>query len=344
MAYFANPITYGGKQPTAEDLKAKMLLEPPTEQLDLKTLGFQIQEGIKSSTTDYSLTAARKVTRRDTGCGSWTPTGDLLTMGSNTIVVWPLKIELEECADRYDGTILELAKKKGHATDNDLTGTVLEEIVREALSPVVYEDMLRILFLGDRTAASADYNQIDGLRKQLLAKATAGKVTKGAAIVAADIEDDDSGPTAAIKVLEDLHKKQSKKLKNVARANKAYYVDENLYDQVEMAYINYGKGTTVLESGKVQLFSGVDDIRYRGIIVKKLPTYFQYASEDLPAGQSPHLAFLTVPTNIIVAMDQESDLSEITMWYGIKERLNYTRVLYRLGTGFAFDAMIVFAI
>ncbi len=344
MAYFVNPITYGGKQPTAEDLKAKMLLEPPVEQLDLKTLGFQIQEGIKSTTTDYSLTAARKVTRRDTGCGTWTPTGDLLTMGSNTITVWPLKIELEECADRYDGTILELAKKKGHATDNDLTGTVLEEIVREALSPVVYEDMMRVLFLADRTSADADYNQIDGMRKQLIAKAAAGKVVRGSNIVAATIADDDDGPTAAMAVLEDLHKKQPAKLKNVARGNKAYYVDENLYDQIEMAYINYGKGTTTLESGKTQLFSGVDEIRYRGTIVKKLPQYFQYASEDLPDGQSPHLAFLTVPTNVIVAMDQESDLAEITMWYEIKLRLNNTRVLYRLGTGFGFDSLVVFAI
>jgi hypothetical protein len=343
MAYFVNPITYGGKQPTAEDLKAKLLLEPPYEQLDLKTLGFQIQEGIKSSTVDYSLTAARKVTRRDSGCGTFTPTGDLLTMGSNTINVWPLMIQLQECADRYDGTILELAKKKGHATDNDLTGTVIEEIVREALSPVVYEDALRILFLGDRTSADVNYNQIDGLRKALLAKNTAGKVTKGAAINATTIADDDDGPAAAIAVLEDLYKKQSAQLKNVARANKAFYVDEQLYDQVEQAYINYGKGTTVLESGKVQLFSGVDEIRYRGILVKKLPQYFQWASQDL-SGQSPHLAFLTVPTNIIVAMDAESDLAEITLWYDIKDRYNYTRVLYRLGVGFGFDSLIVFAV
>jgi hypothetical protein len=99
----------------------------------------------------------------------------------------------------------------------------------------------------------------------------------------------------------------------------------------------------VLESGKTQLFSGVDEIRYRGIIVKKLPQYFQYMDTDFPA-LSPHLAFLTVPTNIIVAMDQESDLAEITMWYDIKLRTNNTRVLYRLGTGFGFDALIVFAI
>lgn len=345
MAYFVNSITYGGKQPTAEDLKAKMLLEPPVENLDLKTLGFQIQEGVKSSTVDYSLSAARKVTKRDTGCGSWVPTGNLLTMGSNTITVWPLMIQLDDCADRYDGTILEAAKKKGHATDNDLTGTVLEEIVREALSPVVYEDALRIMFLGDRASANTDYNQVEGLRKTLLAKATGGTVTKGNAIVAATIEDDEAGPAAAMAVLEDLYKKQSKKLKNVAKANKAFYVDENLYERIEEARIQYGSNSNgaALESGKTELFNGVDQIKYRGILVKKLPTYFQYASEDFPAS-SPHLAFLTVPTNIIVAMDQESDLAEITMWYDIKDRLNYTRVLYRLGTGFGFDSLIVFAV
>jgi hypothetical protein len=345
MAYFVNPITYGGKTPTAEDLKAKMLLEPPTEQADLKTLGWQIQEGVKSETVDYSLKAARKVTRRDSGCGAWAPTGDLLTMGSNKITVWPLMIQLEECAADYDGTILELAKKKGHATDDDLTGTVLEEIVREALSPVVYEDMIRILLLGDRTVSDVDYNQVDGLRKTLIQKANAGKVTKGAAIDKTVIEDDEDGPAAAMAVLEDLYKKQPKQLKNVAKAKKAFYVDENLYDQVENARIRYGSNSNgaALESGKAELFNGVDEIKYRGILVKKLPTYFQYSEQDFPAN-SPHIAFLTVPTNIIVAMDAESDLAEIEMWYERKERMNYTRVLYRLGTGFGFDTMIVFAI
>ncbi|KUG06882.1 hypothetical protein ASU33_06035 [Solirubrum puertoriconensis] len=342
MAYFVNPITYGGKQPTAEELKAKMLLEPPTEQIDLKTLGFQIQEGVKSSTTDYSVTAARKVTRRDTGCGTWTPSGDLLTMASNTIEVWPLKIELEECAQRFDGTILELAKKKGHATDDDLTGTQLEEIVREALSPVVYEDMIRILFLSDRAAASPDYNQIDGLRKKLLAKATAGKVVRGAAIVAADIEAD---YTKALDVLEDAYKKQPAALKNVAKGNKVYFIDEVLYDAVEEARIRFGNNSNgaALESGKAELFSGIEEIRYRGILVKKLPQYHQYMSQDF-AGQSPHICILTVPTTIVVAMDQESDLAEITMWYNIDERKNKTRVLYRLGVGFAYDQLIVFSI
>jgi hypothetical protein len=343
--FFVNPITYGGKQPTAEDLKAKMLLEPATEQLDLKTLGFQIQEGVKSSTVDYSLSAARKVTKRDSGCGPWVPTGDLLTMASNTINVWPLMIQLDECATRYEGTILELAKKKGHAHDDDLTGTIIESCVREALSPVVYEDALRILFLGDRTSSNPDYNQIEGLRKVLIGKAAAGTVTRGTGIVAATIEDDEDGPAAAMAVLEDLYKKQSKKLKNIAKANKAFYVDENLYDRIEEARIRYGSNSNgaALESGKAELFNGVDEIKYRGILVKKLPTYFQYASEDFPA-QSPHLAFLTVPTNIVVAMDAESDLAEIELWYERMDRKNYTRVLYRLGTGFGFDALIVFAI
>lgn len=340
MAYFINPITYGGKQPTAEDLKAKMLLEPPVEQLDLKTLGFQIQEGVKSSTVDYSMTAARKVTRRDTGCGAFVPTGDLLTMGSNTITVFPLMIQLQECADRYDGTILELAKKAGHATDNDLTGTVLEGIVREALSPVVYEDMLRILFLGDRASADVNYNQIDGLRKFLLAKATANKVNRGAAIDAAALQAD---PKNALAVLEDLYTKQTAQLKNVAKTTKVYYVDEVLYDIIEDARIQYGMGTTALESGKTELFAGVQELRYRGILIKKLPQYHQYMSVDF-AAQSPHIAILTVPTNVIVAMDQESDLSEITMWYDIKDRFNYTRVLYRLGVGFGFDTLVTFAV
>ncbi|GGG34216.1 hypothetical protein [Hymenobacter glacieicola] len=340
MAYFVNPIIYGGKQPTAEDLKAKMLLEPPVEQLDLKTLGFQVQEGVKSSTVDYSLTAARKVTKRDTGCGPWVPTGDLLTMASNTINVWPLMIQLEECADRFDGTVLESAKKKGHATDNDLSGTVLEEIVREGLSPVVYEDMLRIMLLADRGSSDENYNQVDGLRKQLIAKAVDGKIVRGTDIPSAD----GITPAEAVAVLEDLYKKQTAQLKNVAKTNKAYYVDEVLYDAIEDARINFGSDTTVLESGKAELFSGSDKpLYYRGILIKKLPQYNQYA-QDLPAGQSRHIAFLTVPTTIVVAMDAESDLAEITMWYDIKDRKNYTRVLYRLGVGFAYDKLIVFSL
>ena len=167
-------------------------------------LGILVKEGVKRGSTSIGILPQEKVTRRDSGCGEFTPTGTLLKLTKNQITVDPVEIKLQECAADYTETVLEAALKEGHVDDNDLEGTVIETIVRKALaeglgslsvaeageldmalepvltqkvSGVVYADGYRMWLLGDRASADVSYNQTDGIRKKLLTAAPAPATT-----------------------------------------------------------------------------------------------------------------------------------------------------------------------
>ena len=52
----------------------------------------------------------------------------------------------------------------------------------------------------------------------------------------------------------------------------------------------------------------------------------------------------TAPKNLIWATDLESDVTTAEFKYEAKERRNWWRVLFRLGSGFAYDTLVSFAV
>jgi hypothetical protein len=335
----------------------------------LQELGIRVIENIKTKVLIQGILAKNKVTVRDTGCGAFVGTGALATFKTNEIGVDPLMAQDEDCAETFVGTIMQGMLAQGHATDSDLSGTEIETLVRayaeggiakvpvgnqtefanlldlalnDMVTPVVYGDALRVWMLGDRALTDKDYNQTDGLRKKLLA-ATGGASTtgangayRGAAINYAALKAD---PKLIFGVLEDLVSNCSDELQDIDEAAKVIYLSKSLYRLLKFAYAP----STEENSMKLEYEKATRTYYYDGVKIVQLKVWEQYMKLDFPAA-SPHLALYTAPANLIWATDLESDVTTAEFKYEAKERKNWWRVLFRLGSGFAYDILVSFAV
>lgn len=370
--FFERPLVVGGSAATQGN-KVSLLIYPAAKVPSLMELGIMVKEGVKRRTTTVGILTNDKVTRRDSGCGPFTPSGTLMRFVKNEITVDELEIKLEECSSDYVETILEAALKPGHAEDNNLEGTVIETLVRKALggeqlnaadaaaldlaiepiiggqvSGVIYRDALRIFFLGDRASADVNYNQTDGIRKKLLAKATTVSTTgttgvyRGPAMpTPANLK---ATPSLIAPILADLYANCSIELQEQDDEQKAIYVDSITYRAIKAYYRSLLVGNAVLESA-LSVVTGTtgQKITYEGVEVIEVKPWYKWMTADF-ATSAPLVIIYTVRENLVFATDLESDLSEIKFWYDINTEFNRTRVKYRLGAGFGFDILMAFSI
>jgi len=335
----------------------------------IEELGIRVVENIKTSVLLQGLLAKNKVTVADTGCGEFQKTGALAKFVTNSISVDPLVASDQDCAETFIGTIMQGMLKAGHATDSDLTGTEIETLVKayaeggivkvpvgnqpefanlldialnDQVNPVVYGDALRIWMLGDKTSADKNYNSANGLRKKLLAAApVAGQqgatgAYRGTAIDYAALK---ATPKKIFDVLEDLVANCSDELQDIDDAQKVIYLTKSLYRLLKFAYAP-GDGE---DSKKLEYEKATRTYFYDGIKIQELKIWEQYMKLDFPTA-SPHLALYTAPKNLIWATDLVSDVTTAEFKYEARERINWWRVLFRLGSGFAYDILISFAI
>jgi hypothetical protein len=335
----------------------------------IQELGIRVVENIKTSVLMQGLLAKNKVTVADTGCGVFQQTGALAKFVTNQISVDPLVASDQDCAETFIGTIMQGMLKAGHATDSDLTGTAIETLVKayaeggiakvplgnqaefanlldialnDTVNPVVYGDALRIWMLGDKASADKNYNASNGLRKKLLTAAPAvgtgaTGAYRGAAIDYAALKLD---PKKIFPVLEDLVANCSDELQDVDDGAKVIFLTKSLYRLLKFAY---APSETTENSLKLEYEKATRTYYYDGIKIQELKVWEQFMKLDFPT-QAPHLALYTAPANLIWATDLVSDVTTAEFKYEARERINWWRVLFRLGSGFAYDILISFAI
>jgi hypothetical protein len=358
--------------------KTYLMVQPARKVQSVAELGFRTVEGIKTSVLMQGLLAKEKVTVKDTGCGIPTKTGALARFVTNAISVDPLEAYDEDCAETFLNTILQGMLAKGHATDSDLTNTQIEALVKayaeggtpslnavadnsgqvlefqnllnltlnDQVTGVVYKDALRIFLLGDKTSADKDYNSADGLRKKLLA-ATAGAGSTGAngAYRGANIDFAalTADPSGMEEVLEDLITNSSDELQDIDDNQKAIYLTKSLYRLAKKSAQTLPSLANPKTSAKLEYDKNTKELTYDGFRIIELKVWEQYMKSDFST-LSPHLALYTVPSNVIWATDLESDMTTAEFKYEARLRINWYRVLFRLGAGFAYDILVSFAI
>jgi hypothetical protein len=342
---------------------------PAAKVPSIEELGIRTVENIKTSVVTQGLLAKNKVTVADTGCGTFQKTGALAKFVTNQISVDPLVASDDDCAETFIGTIMQGMLKAGHATDSDLTGTKIEELVRayaeggiakvpvgnqpefanlldialsDQVNPVVYGDALRIWMLGDKTSTDKNYNSTNGLRKKLLAAAPVAGAAgttgayRGAAIDYAALKAD---PKKIFDVLEDLVTGCSDELQDIDDDQKVIFLTKSLYRLLKFAYAPSDQEN----SKKLEYEAATRTYSYDGVKIQQLKVWEQYMKLDFPT-QAPHLALYTAPKNLIWATDLVSDMTTAEFKYEARERINWWRVLFRLGSGFAYDILISFAV
>jgi hypothetical protein len=374
MPFFERPLIVGGSAANAGN-NLSLLVYPAKKVPSIMELGILVKENVKRRATTIGILPQEKVTRRDSGCGEFTPTGTLLKLVKNEITVDEVEIKLQECASDYTETVLEAALKAGHAEDNNLEGTVIETIVRKALdeglsslsvneagqldmaiepvvgaqaSGVIYLDGYRMWWLGDRTSSDVNYNQTNGIRKKLLvanatpnSTGTTGTYRGAAMPTPAALKAD---PSLILTVLGDLYENCSEELQDQDDAQKAFYLDTLSYRAVRLAYRTLVAGK-VTEESNLSIIEGSQGKRftYEGVELIEVKSYNRWMKADFPAA-SPLIAVYTVRENLVWATDLISDMAEIKFWYDINTEFNRTRVKYRIGAGFGFDILMAYAL
>lgn len=365
MPFFENTPAY--RPPVA------IVTMPARSVPSLQELGIRVIENIKTSVLIQGLLAKDKVTVRDTGCGAFVPTGTLAKWVTNEISVDKLMAQDEDCAETFEGTILQGMLAAGHATDSDLTGTQIEALVRtyleggiaslnvadqgiigdlldlalnDMVTPTVYRDALRVWMLGDRTLADKDYNQTDGIRKKLLAKNATANTTAGNGMYRAaniDFAALQATPALIEDLLEDITTNCSDELQDIDEDQKAIFLTKSLYALAKKRAQTKPTLEDPKEETKLVYDAATKTLTYDGLLIKQLKVWEQFMKADFPAS-SPHLALYTLPRNLIWATDLESDMTTAEFKYEARTRINWWRVLFRLGSGFAYDILVSFAV
>lgn len=318
MAILTTNVTYGGKTPT-DGLSSSLIFKPVLETPAFTSLGYDVREDIQSSEPMYKLVPSDKVTKKATTCG-WNPSGKIADIIDDTIDVVKLKIEQEQCAMDFDGTILQTVKKRGYDREN-LVGTEFETILNDIAQPIIYRDLNRIISLADTASADPNYSQLDGKWAKIYAGVAAGTIFK-----AAELPDTgDLAAGAANTALMAVFFSAPMELQSLAPEQKIIVVTRSVYNN----YLQYLATNSQLESSWNVLQNGQKTLSFFGVPVVAEDIVDTYvAADDLLI---PHRIYYTAINNITIGTDLESDFSYIDFWYEKKEQMNLMRVEYKLG-------------
>ena len=328
--------TYTGKQSEFKDLVMKKLYGA----LALGDLGFQIVEDIQSNKILYKDNYLDKITKKRVGCNNTeTETGNAIT--SFTLNVVDLQVQLQQCADVFDSTIAETARKKG-VDINDLTGTDIETYILEKVATTAARDIYRLVFLGDTTLSDANYTPFDGIYKKVKAGYLAGDGTTYAGTIVAN----DLIVTNIVATLDRVWEAQSYELKFIPDAEKVMFVE----DAVFRAWEKYLSSTQFSGVGAQRdvLVNGLNTLSFRGIPMVNTQVISKYLAQDFATGSpatlsTPYRILLTKADNHYIATDAITDTARVQMWYEPTTDTNYTRLRYKAGYNYAFGELNTFA-
>ena len=168
---FTTSVSWGGK----ENLEA-FLYSLSEGTSPLATDGLRIIDNVQST---YKINLFDAVNKKTKAYATGFSGGTGATYTQKTLTVTDCKAEAANSAQEFAATVFETARKKGVAA-NDITDTVLENIIMEVWMRGVRQDIFRIFWLGDTgmytidssdqwtATANTDYNMLDGMWKKLM--------------------------------------------------------------------------------------------------------------------------------------------------------------------------------
>lgn len=318
-----NVVTYEGKQ--ASEIFKLPFVENPT----LTAQGVKVINDIQSKLYLYYSTKLSKITKKRTGCGN-TETGEGAIIDRELIEVTDMNIFLPQCADKFNGTILEFAKKKG-VEINDLSDTEIDKFIADLIIEAAAEDYLRQQWFGDTSLiGDDDYSAYDGHFVNITAGVAAADIVNNSI---AAMTTGQHAHDALLAVYED----QPRVMKRTPKANRVFLVTENIFELYE-SYLSALNGSEVSYKNTTD---GLDTLKFRGIDVIKMDLWDQVFEEDFPSDFGNGRIVLHVKEEaLIVGLDAEGDETKIESWYSKDDDVQKYRVRYKVGTKIKFNEMM----
>ena len=306
--------TYNG----IEDLR-EIFFKPTIETPEVKQM-FEILYGVKSGQQLFSIGGLSNIVKKSAGNCDATPSSETTAISSRKLVTSPLKVELRECAEVFNGVVFEYWLNSG-AEKGNLEGTEIEAIIMKVVTDAIRRDIFRILSFGDTASANANFNQLDGLWTRLFAGEVTGDVVKVDTITALNT----GNPTAnAEYYLRRLEQGSPLELRGLRAEEKAFYVTQNVYDN----YLSMLEGKNATESAFRLMLDGTRQLTFRGIPVVAVPAWDNSISI---LGGTDTLMLYTTKMNHVVGIDGDNSLQEVKFVYDVASDKNIIRAKMSIG-------------
>jgi len=250
-----------------------------------------------------------KILRKYSTCG-FSAAGGVTTIVDKTLSVEKIKANLEECVDAWDDTIFAELMKPGVNRD-DLSGTLIDNIIRTQYLKAAQSDIHRIAWFADANDADADWNQFDGWITNFVDNSASFET--GAFL---DLDSDNTNyensdvlvSNGALNIFRALWAAQSATLRAVPNNMKAFYVTNTFIDNFATTLENQGNS-----EGQRLIQDGVTTYYFRGVELKAVPEW----DTNLADSTNPHYtgSGLSIGSNLVVYAAKDnlvfgSDVSE----------------------------------
>lgn len=301
---------------------------------------FEIMTGVKSSQKLDKFSTLSKITKAE---ASGFAGGTGVTLTQRTISVARMEAEVEQAGGAFwnsvKGELLRLGLNK-----DDISGTVLQQVVSDIMLRGVKRDLERQIWFGDTTSAggsATDYNAYDGIFSALAGLPAGQKLAIASGPLGANV--------AQTEFQGLLDAMPAEGLEN--RADLVIFATRSMCDNYRATLTATGT-----DSSYNALINGVPKLAFQGIEIVEMPLWDSVIAGDGGAGTDNlaqscntaanefdgHIGVLTVKNNIVIATDYDS-VSGADMWYDKKDKYNRFRLEYVIGANFKNTELTVVA-
>lgn len=322
--------TYGG-----QEILSPIFFQP--QEMGINPFAeYQILDNVKTSANVYIPSKLQKVLRADSGCG-FSAVGSV-AMNDRTVTPKKVKLQVEMCESEFDSTVFAELRKAGKDRA-DLTGTILDEVIRGMVVRSMQDDIPKLAWNGKDADADAFYGIADGFFQVILdSTASLSNIYDISAVETAEVLNSDGALTA----LRSLYDNQASALMAIPDAEKRFYVAPSVYNNLLASLENTGASAGIerVQAGQQM------GLTFRGIPLVKEYTW-QTALADTSNPQdgvvSPNAIVLTIPDNLVIGSDVSNPEAEVDFWYEKKDEKYYLSAKFLLGMQIVHPELIAFA-
>ena len=240
----------------------------------------------------YLPQSLRKLLVANTGCG-FSATGGVSTIVDKVLSVEKVKANVVECVDAWDDTIFAETMKPGINRD-DLSGTLMDNIIRTQFTKGIKSDIHRLIWFGDANDAVAAWKPFDGWVSMLLDNSASIGATRFIDMDATAFESSDAlAANGALGLLRQMYDGQTAVLRAVPNSEKVFYVTNTVIDNYAATLENQGN-----IEGQRYIQDGVTTFKFRGVELVAVPEW----DVNLADTDNPHYTGvgLGIGSNFIV--------------------------------------------
>lgn len=337
---YSPSYTYPGNLPT-ELYRKPSILTPALSEM------FSIRPGIRTDEYLVLVGQLEKLLKASTGCNPTYSTSG--SFSDRKISVGKFEANLSWCKSDFIATASALTNDPSFVADGldgyDVTAKV-RSVWMDEMIDAIRRDIWRISLFGNDTAASADYNVIEGLFVKFY-DANASYCVKRVGNDLPNTNNSVLTTDQAYNAIKATHEGAPIILKQLPISEKIMWVTGSMYENLMSSYESKTNGATELQFK--YLVDGTPSLSFRGISVQPLYIADNYLIDSNNPWYNNLRHFVIYTTrggskfsNLVFGTERASDLDRIDMFYDQRTKQTYAQHESRFGVQFIQCDLIAF--